>query len=74
MLYRLGLPDILRISHGRALALYGRLNVLSAGGRLPIPAAVFAVAATCSGQTALGQHRFGPNWNEQVRPVQARPV
>ena len=74
VLYELGLPGSLRISQERALALFGRLNVLAAGGRLPITAAVFAIARQNPGswahwcQTLLEHHDNGHPADHGIGP------
>ena len=52
VLYELALPDSLRLSTGRALALFGRLHSLTAGARVPLPVAVFALWQNTPGSWA----------------------
>ena len=52
VLYELALPDSLRVSTGRALALFGRLHSLSSGTRMPLPATVFTLSLHTPGTWA----------------------
>ena len=66
VLYELALPDSLRLSTGRALALFGRLHSLTAGARVPLPAAVFDLSQNTRGTWAhwclsLLQHHAAGN-------------
>ena len=44
--------DSLRMAHGQALSLYGRLTALDSGTRTPLPAVVFRLAASVPGTWA----------------------
>ena len=52
VLCELGLHDGLRVSSGRALALYARLASYALGSRPPVPASVFTLAQSTPGSWA----------------------
>ena len=52
VLSELSLFDSLRMAHGQALSLYGRLTTLDSGTRAPLPAVVFRLAASVPGTWA----------------------
>ena len=52
VLCELGLHDGLRVSSGRALALYARRASFALGSRPPVPASVFTLAQSTSGSWA----------------------